>query len=56
MNSILLLDNCGMIFERKNVKLVERLLEEHEHRIEAHMNEKWMKDISELEAKLKYIE
>jgi hypothetical protein len=33
-------------------KRVDRLLEEHENRIEEHMNEKWMKDINQLEVKL----
>ncbi len=37
---------------KNNGKQVERLLEEHERRTEAHMNEKWLKDISELEVKL----
>jgi len=31
---------------------VDRLLEEHKNRTEAHLNEQWLKDISELEAKL----
>jgi hypothetical protein len=29
---------------KNNRKLVERLMEEHERRAEAHMNEKWMKN------------
>ncbi len=31
---------------------VDRLLEEHKNRTEAHLNEQWLKDINELEAKL----
>ena len=33
-------------------KEVEHLLEKHQHRTEAHMNEQWMNDIQQLEAKL----
>jgi len=40
---------------KNNGKQVERLLEEHEHRIEEHMSEKWMKDINQLEVKLQRI-
>jgi hypothetical protein len=34
-------------------KEVDRLLEEHEHRTETHINEKWMKNFNELEGKLR---
>jgi hypothetical protein len=34
-------------------KEVDHLLEEHEHRTEAHINEKWMKNFNEIEGKLR---